>query len=201
MDPSPLNPRVTELLQLPVDRREAHESELLELVYEDLHRLAAAVFQSESQRHTLQPTVLLHDAWMKLGLGEIEVRNRGHFYAIAGRAMRQVLVDHARRRRAQKRGEGGAFVTLTAEVADATSSASEEHDILELDQALNKFAETYDRQAKVAELRYLAGLTVEEVALALDTSEKTVRRDWRFARSWLGRELSGGDSPPELTES
>lgn len=188
---SPESPqRVTELLRLPADERAAHETELLELVYRDLRALAASAFRAEAKDHTLQPTAVVHEAWMRLGIDRIDANDRGHFFALAARAMRQVLVDHARRRGAVKRGHASDRVTLAVDLQDDSNQGPTELDVIELDRALTALAERFERQAKVAELRYIVGLSIDEVGEALGISEKTVRRDWRFARSWLQRELS-----------
>lgn len=185
---------VTELLRAARGEGDLADSQLLPLVYQDLRRIADSIFAREASGHTLQPTAVVHEAWMKLGLDGQEFEDRGHFFGVAARAMRQVLVDHARARKAQKRGQAADRITLDPELALDTNQVV---DVLALDSALTKLAETYERQARVAELRFLTGLDVEEVAAALGISEKTVRRDWRFARAWLQRELAGDEAAPD----
>jgi RNA polymerase sigma factor (TIGR02999 family) len=152
-------------------------------VYEQLHALAQQWFADQPPDHTLQPTALVHEAYLRLaGHDPDRWRSRTHFYAIAARAMRQVLVDHARRRAAAKRGGQWSRVTL----ADATGEfACEEIELIALNEALDKLADLNERQSRIVELRFLAGLTVEEAAEALELSTRTVKLDWRMARAWL----------------
>jgi RNA polymerase sigma factor (TIGR02999 family) len=130
----------------------------------------------------LQPTALVHEAYLRLlGQRSLDWRDRAHFFGLAAVTMRRVLVDHARRRRAKKRGAGEEVESLSVvtEVGEAAV------DLLDLDRALDRFAERFPRQAKVVEMRYFTGLEFEDVALALDMSLRTVKRDWTFARAWL----------------
>jgi RNA polymerase sigma factor (TIGR02999 family) len=167
----------------------ADASELLiPLVYAELHDLASHFMRSERAQHTLQPTALVHDAYLRL----VDQRNstwqgRAHFYGVAAQAMRRILVDHARRKRATKR-EGGQRVTLADDVSVETA-AERSIDLIALDDALEKLAAIDGRYAKVVELRFFAGLEVEEVAEALQVSPATVKRDWTFAKAFLQREL------------
>jgi RNA polymerase sigma factor (TIGR02999 family) len=167
----------------------ADASELLiPLVYAELHDLASHFMRSERAQHTLQPTALVHDAYLRL----VDQRNstwqgRAHFYGVAAKAMRRILVDHARRKRATKR-EGGQRVTLADDVSVETA-AERSIDLIALDDALEKLAAIDGRYAKVVELRFFAGLEVEEVAEALQVSPATVKRDWTFAKAFLQREL------------
>lgn len=162
---------------------------LLPLVYGDLHRRAEAAMRSERGDHTLQPTALVHEAYLKLvDQRNIDWKNRAHFFGVAARAMRQVLVDHARRRAAGKRGYGEARITLSR-ANPATPAPS--LDLLALDQAIERLAALDERQARLAELRLFGGLTVEESAEVLGCSHATVSREWKHAEVWLHRELLG----------
>lgn len=174
---------VTQLLRAGPAGRDA----LLERIYGELRRLAASRMADERHHHTLQATALVHEAWVSLaGNHRIEWRDRGHFYAAASEAMRRILIDHARRARAEKRGGGAQRVTLGA--VDAAIELDAER-VLALDEALDKLAAEDERAAAVARLRFLTGLSVEETALALDVSERTVRREWTYARARLAELL------------
>ena len=162
---------------------------LLPVVYSDLRAVAEREMRRESPGHTLQPTALVHEAYLRLGGAAGSAADRTHFLAIAARAMRQVLVDHARRRGAAKRGGGAPPVTLTDGIGGGPCDAEE---ILALDRAL----EALDpRQRQVVECRFFAGMEESEIASALGLSERTVRRDWAKARAWLYRELYPGNDP------
>jgi RNA polymerase sigma factor (TIGR02999 family) len=158
------------------------------LVYAELHDLASHYMRSERAEHTLQPTALVHEAYMRLVDHKGGTwQDRAHFYGVAAQAMRRILVDHARRKRATKR-EGGQRVTLDDDVS-ATTAAGRSLDMIALDDALQKLAAIDARYAKVVELRFFTGLDVEEVAEALQISPATVKRDWVFAKAFLQREL------------
>ncbi len=162
---------------------------LAPLVYAELHRLAEFAMQRESAGHTLQPTELVHEAFLRLiGQRNVSWQNRSQFYGIAAQAIRRILIDHARRRRTAKR-DHGLRVTLDESIGRAPDRGI---DLIALDDALEQLAALDARQARVVELRYFAGLTVEETAEALTTSPATVKRDWTFARAFLLRQL--GDS-------
>ena len=167
--------------------------ELLPLVYAELRRIAARQLRHERAGHTLQATALVHEAYLKLAAaGPPAAGDRGHFLAIAARAMRQVLVDEARRRKAAKRG--GGLVSTTLSDADQLVDFNAD-DLLALDAALEELDE---RQRQVVELRFFAGMEEEEVAQVLGVSDRTVRRDWVKARAWLYRSLypqSTGPAP------
>jgi RNA polymerase sigma factor (TIGR02999 family) len=170
----------------------ASAEQLFELVYDELRRLAQSLLRRERPEHTLQPTALVHEAFLRLvGETSISWQDRAHFLGIAARAMRQILVDHARRRGAVKRGGGWQRVTLTGEEPAAPGDALE---ILELHEALDRFAALDARAARVVELRVFGGLTVQETAHLLEVSPRTVDGDWAVARLWLSREL-GGEGP------
>ena len=162
---------------------------LFAILYGELRRIAARHRRKEPAHHSLQTTALVHEAFIRLAKQErMAWKNRGHFLAIASQAMRCVLVDHARRRKALKRGGGVAASPLDSVVLAMESSA----DVVELDIALDKLARLEPRGAQVVELRFFAGLTVPEVAHALGLSRATVERDWAAARVWLRRELDPG---------
>lgn len=155
------------------------------LVYERLRRLARAQMKGERRDHTLQPTALVHEAYARMVDLELPWRDRVHFLSMAARAMRRVLVDHARAQRAAKRGGGRVKVSLHEEHA-ATPSVV---DLVDLDLALERLRGQESRPSRVVELHYFGGLSYNEIALELEISEATVDRDLRFARAWLGREL------------
>lgn len=162
---------------------------LTELLYPELKRIARSLMRRERGGHTLQPTAVLHEAFVRLvGQTGNTWQDRSHFLGVATRLMRQVLVDHARRRQAAKRGAGGMRVTLADDLA---ASDDPTHDILVLDQALDRYAALDARGARVAELRVFGGLTVQEAAAHLGVSARTVDGDWAVARMWLARELAG----------
>lgn len=164
--------------------------QLLPIVYGELRRLAEAQLRRERPDHTLQATALVHEAWMKLaGQERADVRDRGHFLALAAMAMRRILVNHAEAKRAQKRGGGGEKRTLF-EAASVLEEKSE--DLLALHEALERFAAVDPEKARIVEMRFFAGLSNEEVAQALGVSERTIERGWRIARAWLANELGLG---------
>ena len=161
---------------------------LAPLVYAELRRLAKSYMRKERAGHTLQTTALINEAYLRLiDAGQVEWRNRAHFFGVAARAMRQILVAMARERGCQKRGGGARRVSLDeAMVIDA----GPDEDLVALDESLEALAEFDGRKAQVVEMRFFGGLTEAEIAAALDVSSETVRRDWRLARSWLRRKLS-----------
>jgi RNA polymerase sigma factor (TIGR02999 family) len=166
---------------------------LLPLVYGELRSLADAVFNGQSKGHTLQPTALVHEAWLKLdgNLGGLE--GRRHFFAVAAKAMRQVLADHARSRGRAKRGGGQHLVTLDEAVTPAakSSAATPSVDLIALHDALEKLTQLNERHARVVELRLLGSMTIAETAQTLGVSDGTVKTDWTIARAWLWRALGG----------
>ena len=160
---------------------------LMPLVYDELKVLAAGYLRAERADHTLQTTGLVHEAYLKLvDQRRTTWQNRAHFFGIAAQAMRRILVDHARRRRARKR-DAGRPVTLDEELA---GQDAESGDLLAVDQALERLALLDARQARIVELRYFGGLSIEQTAEALEISPATVKRDWVSAKAWLQRELS-----------
>jgi RNA polymerase sigma-70 factor, ECF subfamily len=179
---------VTRLLQELQHGRDGAADQLVPLVYGELHNLAVHYMRSERGDHTLQPTALVHEAYMRLvDQRHASWQNRSHFFGIAAQAMRRILVDHARRKQAGKR-EGGDRVTLDESVAEAPQRSV---DLLALDDALNKLAALDPRQARVVELRFFGGLDIEQTAESLGISPATVKRDWTFARAFLQREMDG----------
>lgn len=156
------------------------------LVYSELHLLAGSYMRKERQDHTLQATALVNEAWMRLaGQRRVEWTGRAHFFGIAAQAMRRILVDHHRRRSAARRGSGK-HVTL---VEDAADTFSDPLDFIALDGALDELAEMDPRAARIVELRFFGGLSVEETAEVMDVSTPTVKRDWRTAKAWLYQRL------------
>lgn len=167
-------------------------AKIVPLVYDELRRIASAYLRRERSDHTLQTTSLVHESYLRLvGQADLSWRNRAHFRAIAANTMRRVLVDHARAKSAQKRG-GGQRVALED---DAGITSARSIDVQAVDEALTRLAGLDPQQARVVELRFFAGLSVEEAAMALGISTATVKRDWAMARAWLRRELRGASSP------
>ena len=161
------------------------------LVYEELRSLAAEHFRGERPDHTLQPTVLVHDAYMRIvEQSSLEVRNRAQFFRLASKLMRRLLIDHARAKARQKRGRGWERVTLSGLDSDAPDRLV---DVLDLEEARGKLREISERRAELVELRFYGGLTMDEAADSLGISPATAKREWRLAKAWLARELSGGE--------
>jgi RNA polymerase sigma-70 factor (ECF subfamily) len=166
-------------------------SQLLPLVYDELRRLAGRYLQNEAAGHTLQPTALVHEAYLRLvDQTDADWRNRAHFFAVAAQAMRNILVDHARSRRAAKRG--GDRLKLPLDEAGILLVGADEY-LVALDEAMRKLELLDVQQSRIVELRFFAGLTIEETAEVLRISPKTVQRDWLMARAWLHREITKGD--------
>lgn len=162
-------------------------SELLAVVYDELRKLATARMRNEAAGHTLQPTALVHEAWLQLvGTGQPEFFNRAHFFGAAGQAMRRILIDSARRRLAEKRGGGAEHIDL-----DAVDVAVDADDtmLLRVDEALEKLAQEDPPSADLVRLRFFVGMKIEEAAEVLQISERTAKRYWTFARAWLYDEL------------
>lgn len=165
---------------------------LLPLVYDELRALAGSFFARQQPGHTLQPTALVHEAYLRLAGSEgAEWESRAHFMAVAARAMRQILINHARDKGAAKRGGGLERVTLEQAVTPRIGD-DREIDLLELDLALSKLAELDERQARIVELRFFGGLTIAESAHVLGVGTTTVEDDWRLAKAWLAHQLRGG---------
>lgn len=185
MDAETPSPGVTELL---LEWRRGDRGaldELMPLVYAELRRLAGGYFKSERPGHTLEPTAVVHEAYARLVDMDVPWRDRVHFFAIAARTMRRLLVDHARARRRLKRG--GEVVRVTLD--EARAGAAPAPDILELDEALERLLAVDERKHQLIELRYFAGLTNEECAEVVGLSLATVKRDLRTARAWLAAQL------------
>lgn len=181
---------VTALLLAWSDGDEAARARLMDAVYDELRRVARRHLRRERADHSLAPTALVHEAYLKLvDQRRVRWQNRAHFFGIAAQVMRRILVDHARSRAAVKRG-GDAKVAFDDVVV---GTAPLNVDVLALDAALEKLASLDARQSRLVELRFFAGLTVEETAAALDIAPITVKRDWALARAWLFRELRHQD--------
>ena len=164
--------------------------ELIPLVYQELRRIAARARRRERAHDTLQTTAVVHEAYLRLvDQRNVHWQNRAHFFAVAAQAMRRLLVDRARRRRAAKRGAGAEVVSLT-EITDWPAVAR--LDVLALDEALTRLAEFDPRQSQIVELLCYGGLTVDETAAVLQVSERTVHREWAVAKAWLYRVMQGG---------
>lgn len=162
--------------------------ELLPIVYDDLRALAEKYLRGEPAGHTLQPTALVHEAYMKLvDQTRVDWQGRTHFFAVGAQAMRRILVDHARRRRAAKRGGDRQRIMVDEQLLAA---GRRDEDLLELDEALERLAELDSQQAKMVEMRFFGGLDVAETAIALGISKRTAEREWTMVRSWLRRELA-----------
>jgi RNA polymerase sigma factor (TIGR02999 family) len=183
----PLEPDVTALLKEWSGGDSNALERLMPVVYGELRKLAASYLRQERPDHTLQPTALVHEAYIRLTeQRDVAWQNRAHFFGIAARMMRRILVDHARRRQAAKR-DAAAWRVVT-DISDAPDRAPE---LLALDRALTHLEKLDPQQARVVELRFFAGLTVEETAEVAGISAATVKRDWRTAKAWLRREIGG----------
>ncbi len=187
---TPSQSELTQVLRSVHAGTETASSRLLPLVYDELRKLAGARMARLSPDQTLQPTALVHEAYLRLvGDEPVEWANRAHFFAAAATAMRDIVVERARRRGRIKHGGGRA--RLPMEAGDIAESGAEEFDFVGLDAALKRFADVDPRRAQVVMLRFFAGLTVEDTAAALDSSPATVKRDWNYARAWLHDAMSG----------
>jgi RNA polymerase sigma factor (TIGR02999 family) len=175
---------VTQILEQVADGDERARLRLVELVYDELRQIAAALLRGERVEHTLQPTALVHEAWIRLmGGAQPDCRTRREFFASATALMRRVLVDFARRRKAAKRGAGRSGLPISADVLEAGSDPLDQ--TLGVHDALDALAAEDPRKAEVVELRFFGGLSVEEVAAVLEVAPITVKREWRYARAWL----------------
>src|SRR5207249_1329407 len=192
MDEPSVSPhRVTQLLQQWSQGDDSALAELTPLVYEELRRLAHHYMEGERPGHTLQTTALVNEAYLRLAdQTNPNWQSRAHFFAVAARAMRQILVSYARSNRAQKRGGGAARIELDEA---ALVSPEESQEIVDLHEALERLATLDSRKAQVVELKYFGGLNYEEMAEVLKISPVTARRDWRFAKAWLYTELHDVD--------
>jgi RNA polymerase sigma factor (TIGR02999 family) len=175
------------LLELKQGNKEA-EGRLIPLVYKELRRIAAIHLRREAPDHSLQPTALVHEAYLRLtDIKEIDWQSRSHFFAVSATLMRRILVDHARASHARKRGNGWDALSLNEAILPSPERAPE---ILALDAALKKLAAFDERQSKIVELRFFAGMSEDEAGGVLGISTRTVKRDWRVAKAWLYKELS-----------
>jgi RNA polymerase sigma-70 factor, ECF subfamily len=180
--------QITQLLAHINDGDPSAAAKLMPLVYDEFHALAARHLRRERANHTLQPTALVNEAYLKLiDQTRVDWQGRTHFFAVGAKIIRRILVDYARQRKRHKRGGGAARVTLDEAVALAPHR---EEEVLALDEALEKLAQLDPRQAQVVEMRFFGGMTVKEVAASLGVSTRTVEGDWTMARAWLLRELS-----------
>jgi len=182
------NKDVTKLLDAWSDGDGAALEQLMPMVYAELHQMAKRYMNSQPSEHTLQTTALIHEAYLKLTDNkEKRFANRAHFFAVAASAMRHILIDHARSRQSEKRGGDAQKVSLEDVMIVSDERIAE---VIALDEALKSLEKEDARKARVVELRYFGGLSVEETAEVLKISRETVMRDWRFAKTWLLRELS-----------
>jgi RNA polymerase sigma factor (TIGR02999 family) len=180
---------VTALLQAWAQGDRSALDALLPVVYGELHRQAERYMRGQPAGHTLQATALVNEAFLRLvDQTKVEWRSRAHFFGVAAKAMRSILIDHARGRQAAKRGAGATRLTL--DTARDIAEAAPVVDVLDLDEALQRFAEFDPDKARLVELRYFGGLSIEEAAEVLEVSPATVKRQWHTARAWLRRELT-----------
>ena len=189
MDNEQAAPDVTRMLIELTDGNREVVNQILPVVYAELRKLAGSYLRKERGNHTLQPTALVHEAYMKLiDQRNIKWQNRAHFFGIAAQIMRRILMDYARQHKAKKRGGEGENVSLEEEFIIIESEKSTE--LLALDEALDRLAEIDEIKAKIVELRYFGGLSVEETAEVLGVAEITVKRHWRMAKAWLYGQIS-----------
>jgi RNA polymerase sigma-70 factor, ECF subfamily len=189
---------ITRLLHEWQDGSEHALERLVPLVYDELHTLASRQLTREWRHDRPQTTAVVNEAYLKLfGQREVDWQNRGHFFAIAAQLMRRILVDHARRQLRQKRGSGGVAVELDEALA-APGAPIDAVDALDLDRALTRLERLDPDAARIVELRFFAGLTVEETAASLGISPATVKREWAIAKGWLHRELTAGGSADDV---
>lgn len=186
------NPReITELLVSWSNGSPTAFEDLVTLIYPELRRLARRHMRQEDPAHTLQTSALINEAYLRLvNQRDVAWQDRAHFFAVAAQVMRRILIDHARRHQAAKRGAGAQLVTLGEMEAVSRERAAE---FVALDEALVKLAEIDERKSRIVELRFFGGLTAQEAADVLKLSPITIKREWRSARAWLQRELSGSD--------
>ncbi|MEW5984515.1 MAG: sigma-70 family RNA polymerase sigma factor [Acidobacteriota bacterium] len=185
---------VTELLAAVRGGDRSAFNELFPLVYGELRRVAAREMRRERSGRTLQTTALVHEAYLRLIKDAgLSFENRAHFLGIAARAMRQILIEHARARGARKRGGHDLRVTFDDALAIVEQAGV---DVVDLDRALGRLTALNERAGRIVEFRFFGGMSVEETAVALGSSPATVKREWAVARAWLYRELSGGTPPP-----
>ena len=189
---APSDGEITRLLSALKRGDTTAESQLIDLVYRDFHAIAQKYMRKERSDHTLQPTALVHEAYLRLMQNQGEDwQGRAHFFAAASVVMRRILVDHARRELREKHGGGVVHVALDNAAATPEANSVDAIDALALDRALEKLESLDPTQGKVVELRFFGGLTVDETAAAMGLSTATIKREWALAKGWLHRELSG----------
>jgi RNA polymerase sigma factor (TIGR02999 family) len=189
-------PDITRLLQEWQDGNRDALERLMPLVYEELHLLATRYLARENGAHTLQPTALVNEAYLRLiGQRAVDWQNRSHFFGIAAQLMRRILVDHARRAGRSKRG--GDMPKVSLDDAPQAEAPADAVDAFELDRALARLEALDPQQGRIVELRFFGGLTIQETADVMQLSSGTVKRDWSVARAWLYRELTGQPLPPD----
>lgn len=176
---------VTQLLHAISNGDRNATAKLLPLVYDELRRLAGAQMARERKEHTLQATALVHEAYLRLVGNDARWDGRGHYFSAAAEAMRRILVEYARRKGAKKRGSNGQRVDLDENLLPISAPCQNVHDLLSLDEALDRLAEQHPAKAELVKLLYFAGLNLEEAAVALGISRTTAYRHWLFARAWL----------------
>ncbi len=195
--PSPSVRDVTELLQAWKGGDDEALERLIPAVYRELRGIAALQLRAERSGHTLQPTALVHEAFLKLQeLRSIRWQDRTHFFAFSSRIMRRILVDHARGRLAAKRGAEVPHVALTEGLDGEPETSLSPAELIDLDRSLDRLAAEEPRLARLVEVRFFGGLTVEEAAEVLECSPRTVKRDWAFARAWLLKDLGASGEAP-----
>lgn len=187
-----LRGEVTQLLQQIVEGQPSAAEILMPLIYEELRKIARGFMRRERSDHTLQPTALVHEAYLRmLGQNQVSWQGRSHFFSMAARMMRRILVDTSRRQMSHKRGAGAEHHELTATHIPEPGGTLLPIDVLAIDAALQRLGTRDPRMVQIVELRFFAGLSVEEIAGVLGISEPTVKRGWAVARAWLARDLGG----------
>ncbi len=182
---------VTQILSAVRAGDEAAAGQLFELVYTELRQVAAQKMAGEAVGHTLQPTALVHEAWLRLGAdAQPHWQNRAHFFSAAAEAMRRILVDRARRKQALRRGSGAEHIDVNGEGFEIAGPADDEQ-LLRLNEVLDQFVAIEPQKAELVKLRYFVGLSVEQAALVLNVSEPTAKRWWAYSKAWLYREMKG----------
>jgi len=182
---------ITQMLLELTDGNQEVVNQILPHIYDELRRLASSYLRRERSNHTLQPTALVHEAYMKLiDQSRVKWQNRAHFFGIAAQVMRRILMDHARKHTAEKRGGEAELLPIEEEILIVSHDKSAE--LIALDDALQQLSEIDERKAKIVELRYFGGLSIEETAEVLGVSVPTINREWRMAKAWLYSEITGG---------
>lgn len=185
---------ITMLIRASATGRPEDTDRLMAAIYDDLKRLAASQLKQERPEHTLHPTALVHEAYIRLvNQRTAEWNDRLHFFSIAARIIRRILIDHARERQALKRGGGRRAISIEP---DQVASPERDLDLVALDEALEELAELSERQARIVELRFFGGLTIPEIAAALSIGSRSVDREWQAARAWLFHRLSELEAEP-----